>query len=108
MLAAFISPYRSDRQRVRQTVGTERFLEVHVDAALSLCEARDPKGLYKKARAGEIPAFTGIDAPYEPPEAPEVHVDTGKLGVDEAAAAIERALLAGRFLAAPADAGGKP
>jgi adenylyl-sulfate kinase len=108
VLAAFISPYRADRQRVRQTVGAGRFLEVHVDAPLAVCEARDPKGLYKKARAGAIPEFTGIDAPYEPPEAPEVRVDTGRLGIDEAAAAIERALAAGGFLAAPAAGGAQP
>jgi adenylyl-sulfate kinase len=108
VLAAFISPYRADRQRVRQTVGDVRFLEVHVDAPLAVCEARDPKGLYRKARAGEIPEFTGIDAPYEPPEAPAVRVDTGALGIDEAAAAIERVLLAGGFLPAPASGGGQP
>lgn len=78
-LTAFVSPYRADRDRVRQTVvatGSETdFVEVFVDTPLEICESRDPKGLYKKARAGEIKGFTGIDAPYEAPEKPEVHLD---------------------------------
>jgi adenylyl-sulfate kinase len=105
VLASFISPYRSDRQRVRDTVGSGRFLEVHVDAPLSVCEQRDPKGLYKKARAGQIADFTGIDAPYEPPSSPDVRVDTGASSIDEAAEQIERALRDGGFLAAPAASG---
>lgn len=78
-LTAFVSPYRLDRDRVRKTVvagGTEvDFVEVFVDTPIEICEQRDPKGLYKKARAGEIKGFTGIDAPYEAPEKPEVHLD---------------------------------
>lgn len=78
-LAAFVSPYRSDRDRVRQTVtaaGTNAdFVEVFVDTPIEICEQRDPKGLYKKARAGEIKGFTGIDAPYEAPSDPELHLD---------------------------------
>ncbi|MGE3174501.1 MAG: adenylyl-sulfate kinase [Planctomycetota bacterium] len=101
VLASFISPYRSDRQRVRDTVGRASFLEVHVDAPLAVCEERDPKGLYKKARAGQIPDFTGIHAPYEPPERPDVRVDTHALGIDEAALRIEQALTAGGFLSPP-------
>jgi adenylylsulfate kinase len=73
-LCALVSPYRRDRDLVRQRLGKD-FLEVFVDAPLALCESRDPKGLYKKARAGEIRDFTGIDAPYEPPLAPELHLD---------------------------------
>lgn len=78
-LAAFVSPYRSDRDRVRNTVTTAGasldFVEVFVDTPIEICEHRDPKGLYKKARAGEIKGFTGIDAPYEAPSNPEVHLD---------------------------------
>lgn len=78
-LTAFISPYRRDRDAVRKLVETSgrpgSFIEVFVDASLAVCEARDPKGLYKKARAGEIKGFTGIDDPYEPPERPELRLD---------------------------------
>ena len=77
-LTAFVSPYRDDRNRVRKTVverGTATdFVEVFVDTPIEICEQRDPKGLYKKARAGEIKGFTGIDAPYEAPDKPEVHL----------------------------------
>ncbi len=71
-LTAFISPYRVDRDRVRRTLPDGEFIEVFVDTPLEICEQRDPKGLYKKARAGEIKQFTGIDDPYEAPEAPEL------------------------------------
>jgi adenylylsulfate kinase len=71
-LTAFISPYRIDRDRVRATLAKGDFLEVFVDAPLEVCEARDPKGLYKKARAGEVKGFTGIDDPYESPQNPEL------------------------------------
>ena len=71
-LTAFVSPYRADRDAVRSNMGAGDFLEVFVDAPLEVCEARDPKGLYKKARAGELKGFTGIDAPYEPPTNPEL------------------------------------
>ncbi|HQV30510.1 MAG TPA: adenylyl-sulfate kinase [Calditrichia bacterium] len=73
---AFISPYREDRDTVRQLMPEGDFLEVYVKCDLEVCEQRDPKGLYKKARAGEIPNFTGISAPYEAPENPELVVDT--------------------------------
>jgi len=76
-LTAFVSPYRSDRDAVRENMGAGDFLEVFVDAPLEVCEARDPKGLYKKARAGEIKGFTGIDAPYEPPESAELVLEAG-------------------------------
>ncbi len=71
-LTAFISPYRIDRDKVRDTMKEGEFIEVFVDAPLEVCEQRDPKGLYKKARAGEIKGFTGIDDPYEAPTAPEI------------------------------------
>ena len=92
VLSAFISPYRADRDRVRALMGSDEFIEVFVDTPLEICEARDPKGLYKKARAGEISNFTGLDAPYEVPENPEVHLETANLSVDEAAAQVIRYL----------------
>jgi len=75
-LTAFISPFRADREKARSIVG-DKFIEVHCDTALEVCESRDVKGLYKKARAGEIADFTGISSPYEAPENPEICVDTG-------------------------------
>jgi adenylylsulfate kinase len=83
-LAAFISPFRRDRERVRAMVPQGRFVEVFVDTSLEGCEARDPKGLYAKARRGEIRGFTGIDSPYEPPKAAEVVLDGDVLSVPEA------------------------
>lgn len=77
-LTAFVSPYRNDRDLVRKLVnrdGQKNFVEVFVDTPIEICESRDPKGLYKKARAGEIKNFTGINAPYEAPVEPEVHLD---------------------------------
>ncbi|MGR9091502.1 MAG: adenylyl-sulfate kinase [Gammaproteobacteria bacterium] len=74
--AAFISPYRRDRDRIRKILPAGRFIEIHVHASLATCEARDPKDLYKKARAGEIKGFTGIDDPYEAPKNPEITLDS--------------------------------
>ncbi len=88
VITAFISPYREDRAQVRAMMPEGEFVEVHVAADLATCEARDPKGLYAKARAGEIRGFTGIDAPYEAPDAPELRVDTGAQSVDESAAQV--------------------
>jgi bifunctional enzyme CysN/CysC len=76
-ITAFISPYRADREMARSIIGAERFVEVYLDAPLEVCEQRDPKGLYRKARKGEIPEFTGISAPYEPPEQPAMVLRTG-------------------------------
>lgn len=76
-ITAFISPYRADREGARLIIPDGDFMEVFVDAPLKVCEKRDPKGLYKKARAGEIKGFTGIDDPYEPPENPEMVLDAG-------------------------------
>jgi adenylylsulfate kinase len=84
-LTAFISPYRADRDMARAMVPAGRFLEVYVATSLEACETRDPKGLYKKARAGQIPEFTGISAPYEEPEKPELVVNTEGRSVDECA-----------------------
>lgn len=75
-LTAFVSPYRRDRDAVRAMLPAGDFVEIFVDAPLAVCEGRDPKGLYKRARAGEIKGFTGIDDPYEPPSAPELVVDS--------------------------------
>jgi bifunctional enzyme CysN/CysC len=82
VITAFISPYRADRRRARAAAGGA-FHEVYVQADIETCERRDPKGLYRKARAGLIPDFTGIDAPYEPPEAPELVIDTVACDVEE-------------------------
>ncbi len=83
VITAFISPFRSERELARSLFDEGRFVEIYVDAPLGVCEARDPKGLYRKARAGELPNMTGIDSPYEPPLAPEIHLDTAKLSADE-------------------------
>lgn len=89
VLTAFISPYREDRDRVRESVAQRGdFLEVFVECPLEVCEDRDPKGLYAKARAGEIPQFTGISAPYEAPDAPDLRVDTHDLSESEATARV--------------------
>jgi bifunctional enzyme CysN/CysC len=85
VIASLISPLRADRARAR-VIGGDRFHEIHVGADLSVCEERDPKGLYKKARAGEIAEFTGVSAPYETPESPELLIDTGALDRSEALA----------------------
>ena len=77
-VTAFISPYRADRDQVRALMGEGDFIEVFVDCPVEICERRDPKGLYKKARAGELPEFTGISAPYEPPLNPELSVHTDR------------------------------
>lgn len=82
-MTAFISPYRNDRQKARELLNDGEFVEVHVQVPLGIAEERDPKGLYKKARAGEIKEFTGISAPYEEPENPEIVVNTGELSLDE-------------------------
>lgn len=87
-LTAFISPYRRDRDRVRATMKPGDFIEVFVDAPIEVCEARDPKGLYKKARAGEIKGFTGIDDPYEAPEKPELVLDSSKKDAETLAAEV--------------------
>ena len=85
VLSAFISPFRSDRQMVRTLFPVGEFIEVHVATDLSICEERDPKGLYKKARQGQIKNFTGIDSAYEAPDAAEIVIDAGALSVDECA-----------------------
>jgi bifunctional enzyme CysN/CysC len=88
VLVSFISPFRSERRMARALVEPGEFFEVHVDTSLAAAEARDVKGLYKKARRGELKNFTGIDSPYEPPEAPEVHLDTALLSPEDAASQV--------------------
>jgi adenylylsulfate kinase len=87
-LTAFISPLRRDRDRVRSLVPHGDFLEIYCEASLEVCEARDVKGLYKKARAGEIKDFTGISSPYEVPRDPELRVETGRRTLDECVEAV--------------------
>ncbi|WP_318614406.1 adenylyl-sulfate kinase [Sporosarcina sp. YIM B06819] len=87
-LTAFISPYRDDREQVRQLVEADEFIEIYVQASLEICEQRDTKGLYKKARLGEIKGFTGIDAPYEEPTHAEIVIDSHQLSVEESVEAI--------------------
>lgn len=87
-MTSFISPYRADRDAARETIGSGDFFEIFVDTPLAVCEQRDPKGLYKKARAGEIKGFTGIDDPYEAPDQPELVIDTSKTSPQEATVAI--------------------
>lgn len=93
VITAFISPFRAERALVRQLLRPGEFFEVFVDTPLALAEARDVKGLYKKARAGQLTHFTGIDSPYEAPERPELRIDTTKQSLDAAADAIIRLLL---------------
>ncbi|SRX75854.1 adenylyl-sulfate kinase [Aequorivita antarctica] len=88
VLASFVSPYREDRENVKRIVGYENFLEVFVNTPIEECERRDVKGLYEKARAGEIKNFTGVNAPYEAPMAPDVEIDTTMVSVEEAVALI--------------------
>lgn len=85
VLSAFISPFRSDRRMVRDLVEDGEFVEIHMSTPLSVCEQRDPKGLYKKARQGEIKNFTGIDSVYEAPESPEITLNTAECDVEACA-----------------------
>ena len=84
-LTAFISPYRADRDAARALLPEGEFIEIYVNTPLEICEARDPKGLYKKARAGQLKGFTGIDDPYEAPEKAELVLDGGKQSIDDLA-----------------------
>ena len=88
VIVSFISPFRSERRMARELMEEGEFLEIFVDAPLEVCEARDPKGLYAKARRGDLANFTGIDSPYEPPENPDLRIDTTRLSPDEAAAEV--------------------
>lgn len=93
LLSAFISPFEADRQQVRQIVGADNYFEVFVDAPLEVCEQRDVKGLYKKARAGEVKNFTGITSPYERPQKPDVVIETDKMTIEASIEALMDAIL---------------
>jgi bifunctional enzyme CysN/CysC len=95
VITAFISPFRSERQMARQMLPAGEFIEIHIDTPLEVAEQRDVKGLYKKARAGQLKNFTGIDSPYEPPENPEIRIDTTELSAEAAAETIVEYLLRG-------------
>jgi bifunctional enzyme CysN/CysC len=98
VICAFISPYEAERGMVRSMVGTDEFLEIFVDTPLDVLEARDPKGLYAKARVGKITNFTGIDAPYEVPTNPDLRIDTTTSTVDVSAEAIVDVLTSRRII----------
>jgi len=83
VLAAFVSPYKKDRENIARIVGNDNFVEIFVNTSLEECERRDVKGLYKKARAGEIKDFTGVNAPYEAPDSPDVEIVTDGLSIEE-------------------------
>jgi adenylyl-sulfate kinase len=100
VITAFISPNRDDRDAAKRIIGEQRFLEIFLDAPLEVCEARDPKGLYRKARAGEVSEFTGISAPYERPEYPDMVLRTDLLDASQAAAKVMARLEAGFFIIA--------
>lgn len=100
VFSSFISPYRADRDAVREVLGEGDFVEVHVSASLEVCESRDIKGLYAKARKGEIPEFTGISAPYEAPERPELVVDTGDQTLEQSVAVLVEYLDKSGYLSA--------
>ena len=99
VLTAFISPFKSDRKLVRDLFEEKnQFLEVYIDTPLEVCESRDPKGMYKKARSGEIKNFTGISSPYESPINPELHVKNGNVTLDEVSDKIIQFLLKEKFI----------
>jgi len=100
-LTAFISPFRKDRQAARKLMPHGDFLEIYCECPLDICEKRDVKGLYKKARAGEIPFFTGIDSPYEAPEKPELIVNTGRHSLTECVDQVIQLMLARGLVSAP-------
>lgn len=93
VLSAFISPFEADRQQVKNIVGSENYLEIFVDTPLEICEQRDVKGLYKKARAGEVKNFTGIDSPYEKPKQPDIAIKTAEMTLDESVAKLMEIIL---------------
>ncbi|HSD40147.1 MAG TPA: adenylyl-sulfate kinase [Rhodocyclaceae bacterium] len=93
VVAALISPYQTDRQMARNIISTERFVEAYISTPISVCEARDPKGLYRRAHAGELQGFTGVSAPYEPPEHPEVTINTAQLAPAQCLAELMRSVL---------------
>lgn len=93
VITAFISPYREDRAMARAIIGDIFFREVHISTPVEICEQRDPKGFYGQARAGILPDFTGISAPYEPPESPFFRIDTSQVGLKEAVEALTKQIV---------------
>lgn len=93
LLSAFISPFQADREQVKSIVGSDNYIEVFVDAPLEVCEQRDVKGLYKKARAGEVKNFTGISSPYEKPSDPDVVIATDKMSVEQSMEVLMEAIV---------------
>jgi adenylylsulfate kinase len=93
VLSAFISPFQADRDQVRKIVGEENFFEVFVHAPIEVCEARDVKGLYKRARAGEVKNFTGIDSPYEKPVSPDIQINTDEESVEHSVELLMKAVI---------------
>jgi adenylylsulfate kinase len=98
VLSAFISPFINDRKLVRNLVENGEFIEVFIDTPLQTCESRDPKGLYKKARLGEIPNFTGISSPYEAPISPEIHIKNDNISIQEACEQIVKHLINNKYI----------
>lgn len=98
VLASFISPYREDRAFVADTIGRDKFFEIYVKCPVDVCMNRDPKGLYKKAKAGEIKGYTGVDAPYEVPEEPDLVLDTEELPVEDSTRKVLELLDSRKFI----------
>jgi adenylylsulfate kinase len=98
VLTAFISPFKSDRHLARSLVEKKQFIEVFIDASLETCEKRDPKGMYLKARNGEISNFTGISSPYESPENPELHIINNEITLDDASNQIIEYLIKEKYI----------
>lgn len=102
VITAFIAPYREDRRQIRDLLGKEQFIEVFIKCSINECERRDPKGLYKKAKKGEIKEFTGVSAPYEEPENPEIILETDKFSKDECVKQILNYLVENKYVSASA------
>jgi len=100
VLTAFISPFQRERDSIRALVGSDEFIEVFIDTPLEVCESRDPKGLYKKARNGEIPNFTGISSPYEAPLSPEIHIKNDEISIEDITQEIIKYLEDGGYIRA--------
>ncbi|GBE03754.1 putative adenylyl-sulfate kinase [bacterium BMS3Abin09] len=100
VITAFIAPYREDRRQIRDLLGKEQFIEVFIKCSINECERRDPKGLYKKAKKGEIKEFTGVSAPYEEPENPEIILETDKFSKDECVKQILNYLVENKYVSA--------
>ena len=108
VLTAFISPFRQDRALVQEMIGDAQFIEIYLDAALDVCERRDPKGLYRKAREGQLPQFTGIDSPYEAPQCADIVLDTSTASPERCAQTIIDYLQKGGWLLPQAPATNRP